>query len=107
MIKMTNLTTKQFLKRLKELHNEALEITKNKNADYAGIDDPFKNFKIVEELGITSVEEGIMTRMCDKMSRISTLLKKKANVKDESIQDSLKDLSNYSLILSVYLENKK
>ena len=104
---MKNITTKQFLKRLKKLYDEALEVAKNKNADYSGVDDPFKNFKIVEQLGITSVEVGIMTRMSDKMSRIATLLNKKENVKEESINDTLLDLSVYANILRIWLEENK
>jgi hypothetical protein len=103
---MKKITTKEFLERLKELHEEGLEITKNKNADYSGIDDPFRNFKIVEDMGVATTEEGFMTRMCDKMSRIATLIHKKQNVKDESIKDTLLDLANYALILRVWLETK-
>jgi hypothetical protein len=44
--------------------------------------------------------------MTDKMQRIANLLDKEAMVKDESILDTLQDLSNYSLILRVYLEQK-
>lgn len=88
----------------------ALAIAKSKNDDYCGADgntDPFKNFRFVEQLGICSIEKGILTRMCDKVARIATLLSNEANVKDESIHDTLSDLSNYSIILSNYLDSKK
>ena len=45
--------------------------------------------------------------MTDKLQRISNLLEKEAEVKDESILDTLQDLSNYSLILRVYIESRK
>lgn len=85
----------------------ALAIAKAKNSDYTGGKDPFANFRLVESLGICSVEKGILVRMCDKMSRIAALLEKEAKVKDESIQDTLMDLCNYSAILSNYLDSKK
>ena len=101
------MTTKQFLQRLEELYKSNLEISRAKNNDYAGDGDPFKNFKLCEMLGICSVEEGMLVRITDKLSRISNLLKKEAKVKDESILDTLQDLSNYSMIMRVYLESKK
>lgn len=101
------MTTQQFLQRLEELYKSNLEISKAKNSDYAGDGDPFKNFKLCETLGICSVEEGMLVRITDKLSRISNLLKKEAKVKDESVLDTLQDLSNYSMIMRVYLESKK
>ena len=74
-----------------------LELTKAKNHDYAKGDDPYKNFRLVEQLGICSVETGILVRMCDKMSRIANLIDTDAKVKDESIADTLIDLANYSI----------
>jgi hypothetical protein len=100
------MTTEQFLKRLEELHTEALEITKKKNADYAVSDDPFKNFKLCEQIGISDTERGILVRMSDKMSRIANLLNKTNDVSDETVGDTLSDLANYALILRVYIENK-
>ena len=89
--------------------DKLMEITTKKNSDYTGdSDDVFSNFKLVEQIGIASAEVGILTRMTDKMSRIGGLLKKGSQqVKDESIQDTLSDLAVYSIILSIYLSQKK
>ncbi len=84
---------------------DMLETTKAKNADYAVTEDPFRNFKMVEKLGITDVPRGILVRMSDKVSRIINLLDKEASVKDESINDTLIDLANYTIILKCYLES--
>ena len=67
-----------------------------KNKDYTGgSDDPFANFKSVEVLGI-STEVGFLTRMMDKMKRIASFVHKgELAVKDESVTDTLQDLSNY------------
>jgi len=88
------------LDKMKEIHAQ-------KNHDYAGEEDPFKNFRMCENMGLCSVETGIMVRMSDKMSRIANLLEKENAVKDESITDTLIDLANYSIILKCYLEQKK
>ena len=39
------MTTKDFLKKLELNQVVALEIMKRKNSDYAGNEDPFRNFK--------------------------------------------------------------
>lgn len=97
----------QFLSSLQRLHDEAMEISIRKNNDYAGEGDPFKNFTMCEKIGICSTEKGILVRMTDKLQRIANLLDKEAQVKDESINDTLSDLANYALILRVYIESKK
>lgn len=85
-----------------------IEIMKAKNADYSGGNsDPFGNFKSVEMLGI-SAEEGFLTRMMDKMMRISSFVKKgELQVKDEAVKDTLADLANYAMLLAAYIESKK
>lgn len=83
-----------------------VKTAKAKNADYAGAcKDPFGNFKLVETLNIASVEQGFMTRITDKLSRINSLTKNTAQVKDESIQDTLLDLANYSILMDLYLNH--
>jgi len=88
--------------------NQMVETMKKKNADYAGSsgESAFSNFQHVEGLGIATTEQGFLTRMTDKLCRISNLTKAETQVKDESIQDTLLDLANYSLLLAAYLEWK-
>lgn len=81
-----------------------------KNADYAGPggDDPFANFRRTEAMGIAKTEAGMLVRMVDKLSRISTFLEAgQLQVKDESVEDTLVDLANYSLLLAGYIRGKK
>lgn len=88
--------------------NECIEISKKKNADYTGGDDnPFSNFQSVEVLGIKT-EQGFLTRMMDKMKRISSFVENgELQVKDESVTDTLRDLANYSCLLAAYIKSKK
>lgn len=94
---------KQFQDEFKKTLDNMYLIMLKKNADYAKTD-PFGNFKLVEELGITNVEKGILVRIADKISRITNLIDKEAQVKDESIEDTLQDLANYAVILKIYLK---
>lgn len=85
-----------------------LSIAKAKNADYTGAsNDPFANFRLVEEIGICSVEQGMLTRMSDKLSRLASFTKQGTlQVKDESVTDTLLDLANYCILFAAYLEDK-
>lgn len=86
-----------------------IAITKAKNADYTGItDDPFANFVRVETIGISSTEQGFLTRMTDKLSRIISFVQKGVlQVKDESIEDTLLDLANYCILMAGFIRHRK
>lgn len=96
-----------------EFHREACEkmmaITQAKNSDYTGAgDDPFANFTRVEALGITDPVRGFLVRMTDKIARITSFAQKGVlEVKDESVEDTLLDLANYSLLLAAYIKSEK
>lgn len=86
-----------------------VEVTRVKNADYTGTDpSPFSNFTRVEALGICSTEQGFLTRMTDKISRITSFAQKGfLLVKDESVEDTLVDLANYCILMAGFLRSKK
>jgi hypothetical protein len=79
-----------------------------KNHDYGGSNnDPFANFRNSTIAGVP-VERGILVRLMDKMSRISTLLDKEGMVKDEAVNDTIDDAINYLAILKSYrTQNQK
>lgn len=86
-----------------------MELTRRKNEDYTGgSDDPFYNFTKVEYLGIATTESGFLTRMFDKLARITTFKNKGVlEVPDEQIEDTLMDLANYAILLAGYIRSKK
>lgn len=96
----------EFAEKLQKNFDACMETVKKKNEDYAKTEDVFANFRGAEFVGL-SVEQGIVVRMMDKMSRISRLMTKEAAVKEESVKDTLLDLINYTNILAVYLEQKR
>lgn len=94
----------EFLQAMGENCDEALTIVQAKNQDYADGEDPFQNFRMVEDAGLCSLEQGIAVRMSDKLQRVFNLLPEgvEAAVNDESLDDTLLDLMNYANILLTY-----
>lgn len=81
----------------------------NKNAGYAGKDnpDPYANFRLSEWFGIAP-SKGVMIRMSDKFKRLSNLAKNPDNNKvGESMKDTLMDMAVYCLILICLLEEEE
>lgn len=99
----------EYLKLHEEYCKRMVEITRAKNHDYTGSNaDPFANFKAVETSGVCSTEQGFLVRMHDKMARIASFVQKGVlQVKDESVEDTLLDLANYSLLLAGFIKAKK
>lgn len=92
----------------KAFFGQCIEIAEKKNADYTGkTPDPFANFSSVEVLGV-STEAGFLTRMMDKIKRVSSFVENGSlQVKDESVKDTLQDLANYCCLFAGYLHSKK
>jgi len=103
------MTKQDYFKFHQDCLDKMAKITAAKNADYTGVgDDPFANFTRVEAMGICSTEQGFLTRMMDKMSRINSFVQKGTlQVKDESVEDTLLDLANYAILLAGYIRSKK
>lgn len=101
------MTKQEYFEFSEEFFKNCIETSKKKNSDYTGgSEDPFSNFKSVETLGI-STEVGFLTRMMDKMKRISSFVENGTlQVKDESVTDTLQDLANYSCLLAGYIKSK-
>lgn len=102
-------TNKDLLEFFEKETDNMVDLMKVKNADYAGGDDnPFANFERVGGFSSTSPEQGFFTRMTDKLSRIDSFIANgKLLVKDESVKDTLRDLSVYCILFMAYLESKK
>jgi len=91
----------QLLEEIVESQKQGLEIIRAKNMDYSTNDDPFKNFRMWGKLGFA-------VRMSDKVSRIQQLITNgRAEVIDESLEDTLLDISNYAHLMLAYLKDEK
>ena len=87
---------------VEKIFGECLKIIKDKNHDYASEDDPYKNFRMVEEIGIPAWV-GCHIRFMDKVSRMNRFVDRlqrdgAAEVKNESIEDTFLDAINYLAI---------
>lgn len=80
----------------KDILNKMYEIYERKNADYGN-----SFAKSYEEFGLVSP----VIRLSDKVERLKTLCNKEAQVKDESVIDTLIDIAVYAVL--TVLEIKK
>jgi hypothetical protein len=104
------MTRQQFEEAASKIFKNCLAISKSKQNDYCANQDPFDNLRRCEICGV-SIEQGIFTRLSDKFSRIGSLIKKMNSqdeqlVKDETLDDTLNDLINYTVLLKIYLIEK-
>lgn len=81
----------------KDLLDTMNGIYTRKNNDYGNSFD-----KSLDEFGIVTA----IVRMEDKFNRLKSLLNNEQKVKDESFEDTLIDLANYSVMTCLYLKNK-
>ena len=82
----------------KDVLDKMYEIYEKKNADYGN-----SFSKTYAEFGLTSAA----VRINDKNERFKKLIKQEAQVKDESIEDTLLDLANYSVLTLMELMNRE
>lgn len=98
--------TQDFLDQLEKNYKDAHGIMIKKNKDYASDGQPFSNFKGCEIIGV-EYKKGILVRVLDKIKRVSNLLEKDPDVKDESIEDTLLDIMNYTNIILTAIQYEK
>lgn len=78
--------------------NPIADILSKKNADYGD-----SYYKLRDEYGHLAYHIRIM----DKINRVKSLYEKDAQINDESLIDSLKDIIGYTTLEIIYLEGKK
>ena len=105
------MTQTEYLDFHERLCGLARALSAAKNTDYADPDarqhDPlavFANFCQCANLNICTVEQGFLVRLSDKFSRLANLLRvgHEQAVKDESVDDTIKDIINYVVLLAAY-----
>jgi len=88
------------LKHFDELTAELRKIIESKGDDYAG-DDRLFNFKAVATMTKIKPQTVCLTAIATKVARLSTLYDplRVQPPRNESVQDSIKDLINYTILL--------
>lgn len=90
--------------KLSDSVEQFMDITTNMAKTYAAKNHDYGNSfeQSLDKFGLLAA----VVRMGDKMNRIESLSKKEAEVKDESIKDTLLDLANYAIMTVMWLNRK-
>ena len=79
----------EFMEEYKKIVTETMELCVKKNKDYgSSVQDTFEKFGDISYL----------VRITDKYNRICSLLNREGEVKDESIDDTIRDMANYAFL---------
>lgn len=100
------MTKEQLFELHQQLCDKAYDLLKKKNADYSK-ELPLGNFYLSEALQTCTAENGIINRMGDKLSRLVSIIAKGNQVTDESIEDTILDVINYSVLLMAVVKDKQ
>lgn len=78
-----------------------MSITQDMTKTYAAKNHDYGNSfeQSLDEFGLIAS----IVRLSDKMNRIKSLIKKEAQVKDESIKDTLLDMANYAIMTVMWM----
>lgn len=90
------------LENLAGMYKQAISVVLERSKKYATEEDPFLNFRRGAAFANTTVTQGIMTRIGDKLSRLQNTLDNNGGdeeFSDESFDDTIIDLCNYFVIL--------
>lgn len=99
---MAKTSQQEYLKKFRKVLDEMYKTTEAKNHDYATDNDAFRNFRMFGAVGI-------LVRMSDKLSRLTTAIWEKRTFKvvAEKVRDTAIDLAVYAIILVLYLEEEE
>lgn len=95
---------------LRNLHDvlclQARELIANKGHDYnrkaQGDGDTLSNLRVARKMGLVQSDaQSVCVRLCDKMSRLSSLIHHDPKVKGESFKDTILDTINYSVYVAI------
>ena len=96
----------ELINSVQETFNECMEILRAKQHDYATKEDALQNFRYAELVSV-GPQKAVLVRIAEKLSRVSNLLDQEEAVKDEKIEDTIRDMVNYMAILKAMLEEKR
>jgi len=98
-----NLKTQQ--KNFVEITEQMKSIMFVKGNDYAN-EDRLSNFKLAGKISGLTPELNCLSLISTKVARLGVLLNNDKTPNNESIHDSLLDLANYTILLTMILKDK-
>jgi hypothetical protein len=78
------------------------DILAKKNNDYAKSTDAFSNFQFISQVSDIPVGKTFLQFIAVKLARLMELLNTDKKAKNESIEDTLRDMSNYIDLFYIY-----
>ena len=93
-------------KHFNEVTDKMREILLSKGDDYAN-EDRLSNFKLAGNISGLNAELNCLSLISTKVARLGVLLNSEKEPNNESVQDSVLDLANYSILLSMILKDKQ
>jgi hypothetical protein len=81
------------------------DILVSKSGDYATSTDKLSNFKLAGAICGLKAEQNCLSLIATKVARLGVLLNSDKAPNNESVQDSVLDLANYAVLLSMILED--
>ena len=82
------------------------KILLSKGDDYAN-KDRLSNFKLAGNISGLNAKLNCLSLIATKVARLGVLLNSQKDPNNESVQDSVLDLANYAILLSMILEDEK
>ena len=95
-----------FLQDSQHILNRCLQLLASKNSDYSETQDAFSNFKLAAQIAGISSEQTLLSLLGMKFARLQQLTGKGKQPKHESIEDTLVDIINYTLLLRGILQER-
>lgn len=99
------MTQEEQLKHFEEFTIQMKEILFKKGDDYSNTD-KLSNFKLAGGICGLKAEQNCLSLIATKVARLGVLLNSEKAPNNESIQDSVLDLANYAMLLSMILKEK-
>lgn len=99
------MTEQDQIKHFELFTNQMKEIIFKKGNDYANVD-RLSNFKLAGAICGLKAEQNCLSLIATKVARLGVLLNSDKAPNNESVQDSVLDLANYSILLSMILKEK-
>jgi len=88
-----------------EIIGKMRSIMLSKGNDYAN-EDRLSNFKLAGSICGLTPEQNCLSLIATKVARLGVLLKSNKEANNESIEDSLVDMANYTLLLIMLLKDE-
>lgn len=89
----------RFIKDSQGILDRCVQLMSAKSHDYAESKDAFLNFKTAAQLAGISPEQTLLTLLGMKLSRLTQLVGKSKQPKNEALEDTMIDVINYTLLL--------